>query len=497
MTVTTRRRPARAKSAQAHAPSLADLADPLYVTPGQPTGRNVALGYDAADNWTGRRKQPVVTIATEDDILPQPKRDKMGAAGQDLARNFALTAWMIRRHLDYVAAFELHATHEDRTLGDELEGLVAEWSEPESFDRSGRHDRDRYVRLAEARAVIDGDFGTLRLADGTVQGMEADRIRNPHPAVNYPTTPDQYGNRWQNGVYCDEAGKALAYQIHRRRAWRFEPEAVVPAADMHLHGYFERYEQARGISPLASALAPFRDCYEAIDLALAKAKVSQLFAMAILRDADSAAGELTKTGKKKYDVDFGKGPVLLDLEPGEDAKFLGENSPSPAFKEFLQTVLIIGLKALDIPYSFYDESHTNFFGSRGAWLHYERAARSKRANVLRLLNRWKEWRLVTAIARREWIPPAGYTLAQLLKPLQFVPVGMPWWKPTEELRGDLDAIGAGLSNPERVARERNGGDVYENLRITARVTEFAKGLGLPVNYGTAAQQTINVQTAQE
>jgi len=31
------------------------------------------------------------------------------------------------------------------------------------------------------------------------------------------------------------------------------------------------------------------------------------------------------------------------------------------------------LKALDIPYSFYDESHTNYSGSRGAWLHAEGA----------------------------------------------------------------------------------------------------------------------------
>lgn len=482
MTTASRR---RSRQAQPIAPpvDLAELGRPTYAAAGLEPATSFSAYYDAAEDWTGRRRNPTVSHADEDAILPGPKRDRMTAAGRDLARNFTLTAWMIRRHLDYCATFELHATHEDQALGDDLAAAFAEWSTAERFDRAGRHDLARYLRLAEARAVVDGDFLTVRLADGTVQGIEADRIRTPAATDYRQDMPAGY--KWQNGILCDLANKAEAYHVCRRGRWRFEPEAIIPADFAHLHGYFERYEQARGVSPLAGALANFRDCQESIDLALAKAKVSQLFALAIKRNADAAPAPIASTGtgkKKKYDVDFGRGPVLLDLEPGDDAAFLGENTPSASFRDFLQTVLIIALKALDIPYSFYDESHTNFFGSRGAWLHYERAALAKRRALLGLVNRWKLWRLVAAIAAREWTPPAGYTLADLAGPLQFVPAGMPWWKPTEELKGDLDAIGAGLNNPERVARERQGGDVYENLKITARVIAFAKELGVPVSF---------------
>lgn len=490
----TRRR--RQSSPAAAPPNLAALTVPVIAAAGFEPAEQLAAFYDAAEDWTGRRRPPTVTHQDEDAVLPLVKRDRMTAAGRDLARNFTLTAWMIRRHLDYCATFELHATHDDQALGDDLAAAFAEWSKPAAFDRAGRHDLARYLRLAESRAVVDGDFLTVRLDDGTIQGIEADRIRNP--AANTPAAQNlAAGMKWQNGVLCDQANKAAAYQIHRRGKYRFEPETIVPAEFAHLHAYYERYEQARGVSPLAGALANFRDCQESIDLALAKAKVSQLFALAIKRNADTAPAALTSTSagagkKKKYDIDFGRGPVLLDLEPGDEAGFLGENSPSTSFREFLQTVLIIALKALDIPYSFYDESHTNFFGSRGAWLHYERAALAKRRALLQLLDAWKFWRLETAIVRKEWTPPRAYTMAELIGPLQYVPAGMPWWKPTEELKGDLDAIGAGLNNPERVARERQGGDVYENLKITARVIDYAKQLGVPVSFAPAVAPILTV-----
>ncbi len=41
---------------------------------------------------------------------------------------------------------------------------------------------------------------------------------------------------------------------------------------------------------------------------------------------------------------------------------------------------MIAFKALDIPYTFFDESHTNFSGLRGSWLQYERAAIDKRSD---------------------------------------------------------------------------------------------------------------------
>ncbi len=55
---------------------------------------------------------------------------------------------------------------------------------------------------------------------------------------------------------------------------------------------------------------------------------------------------------------------------------------------------------------------------------------------------------------------------------------MPWWKPSEEIVGDLKGIGAGLTNPQRVTKERGTGDVFENIRQTIEVIKFARETGI-------------------
>ena len=157
----------------------------------------------------------------------------------------------------------------------------------------------------------------------------------------------------------------------------------LPASRMIHHAYFERFDQVRGISPLAAAINSFRDVYEGIDYALAKMKVEQLFALVFYRDANDTVAPLTEGSSEAngYSVNFGKGPVQLDLDPGDKAEFLKTDNPGSNTREFIQVVLSIAMKSLDLPYNFADESFTNFFGSRAAWLAYDRACISKRADI--------------------------------------------------------------------------------------------------------------------
>ena len=59
--------------------------------------------------------------------------------------------------------------------------------------------------------------------------------------------------------------------------------------------------------------------YEGIDYALAKMKVEQLFALVFYRDANDTVAPLTEGSSEAngYSVNFGKGPVQLDLDPGD------------------------------------------------------------------------------------------------------------------------------------------------------------------------------------
>lgn len=418
--------------------------------------------YDAVSS-TGKRKSPSVDRRSEDSILNTASRSKLQASSNDLHRNYALAAWALRRHLDYVASFGFQCQSPDKEFNSEVERLMEDWGT--RADIAGRHRIGKLIRLNEARATLDGDAGWLLIdqEDGRLQGIESDRIRNPDDA-----TAGKSGN-WVHGVRVDKAGKALGYALHSRVENGFAFERVIPAQNLVMRGYFDRYDQVRGISPLAAAVNTLRDTYENIDYALAKAKISQLLGFKVTRDGTGQFAPTAEEGDG-YKIDFGRGPVFLDMNPGEDASFLNANTPTNEFQQFMQAAIMLSLKALDIPYSFFDESHTNFFGSRGAWLHYERAARNKREDNQACLDRVTRW-LFTLWIRDGKLPSS---VDPSRKFWSWIPRGMPWWKPTEEIAGTLAAIGAGLDHPQRACEEADRGDVFENIDKTAEVMKYAQ-----------------------
>ena len=438
------------------------------------------LTYDAADSTKNRRKDIGPNSRSEDQILDSAKRARMQANAADISRNFAIVSWMVRRHLDYVASFQFHARTDDKAFNDLLEAKVRQWALPYNFDAAGRHSMQRYLRLLEAQAVLKGDVGTLKLASGYVQGIESDRIRNTSGQTS------EAGGQWIHGVKVNDAGRAIAFNLCKRQpygGWQFE--RTVSASNLILHGYFDRFDQVRGISPLAPALNTSRDVYENFGYALAKAKVEQLFAMMITRQALDAAGDVENTGEEgtersKYNVDFGGGPILLDMDPGDTAQFLNSQNPSANFQAFTNAMLMVCLKALDIPYSFYDEGHTNFFGSRGAWMHYERSCGPKRDSLMEHLRRLTVWRLGLMLLDGELQLPRGMTsLADVA--WEWVPTGMPWWDPAKEIRGNLMAIAAALDTPQRICKESGTGDWFDNVDEIAKALQYAQDKLAPLN----------------
>ena len=444
--------------------------------------------YDAVES-RGRRRSPGVNHHSEDGILTRPKRSRLQANTRDLMRNFSIAAWAVRRHLDYVATFEFDAQNSDRGLNRELTDFFWQVAAPaQRFDVAGRMSWSNGIRMLERQAVTGGDVGFMLLNDGSVQGIETDRVRDPDKADKAT------GGRWVQGVKINDAGRHLAYAIHTRKGNGFEFARTVPAGNMVWHGYYDRFggDQVRGVSPIVSALNPLRDVYENFDYALARSKVDQLFGLKFTRNADKSAGELMpgsgetytdaegQTRSKPYEVNFGLGPVVLDLDPGDDAAFLSSQNPSSQFQDYMALSIAVALKALDIPFSFFDESHTNFFGSRGAWLHYERACEAKREPLQDAQDRLFIRRLMVAIRDGEFELPRGKTIGDLR--WGFVPRGVPWWKPSEEVRGDREAVLGGFENPESICRKRGTPDPYENIDRTAAVLEYARSKGVTLDY---------------
>lgn len=456
-----------------------------------PLKRVFGFRYDAVLP-KNRRQAPDGILRSEDtELMPQERRQLLSGS-RNIYRNFALAAWMIRRHLDYVSAFSFQAKTGNDALDERLEELIAWWSRPENCDIAGRHSLPRLTRMAEARRTIDGDVFLLKVADGRIQAIEGDRIRTPAGGV-----PDTVSaSDFVHGVKVDASGAATAYCVCQRgpsgdmqpgNSANFVFERVLPATNVYHHAYFDRFDQVRGISPLAAAINTLRDTYEGFDYALAKMKVSQLFGLVFYRGDPNAAGDITAASDGAgYEVDFHKGPVQLDLDPGDRAEFLESKNPSTEFQSFSQTMISVALKALDLPYSFYAENFTNYSGARQALLQYEQAAEIKRSDVRQMLDVLTEWRFGLFLA--DGLLP-GVDASELR--WEWVPKGLPWIDPLKEVQANIAAISSGLYSRTRALKEQ-GIDFYEVADEIAAENEYLSQLGLPTNVQPSNAQIVEV-----
>src|SRR6185312_12911402 len=249
------------------------------------------VGYDAVHH-VGKRATPLSRVLSEDQELRQLPRRQLITSVRDLNRNFAIAAWMIRSHLNYVSTFSFRSKTGDTGLDREIQEFFRWYSLPSNCDPSGRHSLPRLVRMWEEQRTVCGDVLINRLADGRIQTIEGDRVQSMGTPFADLKIEDP---RWViNGVWVNTNGRAIGYMVHKRPPWwtGLLFDRMVPARFADLFGYFTRYDQVRGISPVSSAVNTLRDTYEGFDYALVKAKISQFFAMLITRQRSEQLGEV-------------------------------------------------------------------------------------------------------------------------------------------------------------------------------------------------------------
>lgn len=452
-------------------------------------------GYDAADD-RGRRRSPVTVTYSEDTIATQRVRRILQASAQDLARNFAIARWAIQKHLDYVTSFSFQAKTDDVAFNRELEAFIEFRSTPGQFDVAGRHAMRRAIRLAEATRVVGGDCllvkilkpGPTGIAAQRIQFVEPDRVRNPDEWT--PSDPT-----WVNGVQINNDGGTLAYGIHNRIGSNFTFARKIPARNAFLHAWYDRFDQVRGISPIAAALNWFRDVYEGFEYTLARTKIEQLFGLQIYRNAsesfapvtaqDSNGSEETDSDAQPagYSIDFQKGPFLLDMDAGDKAEVLNGGNPAGSTVDFLKLMIHVALRSLDIPYSFFDESFTNFYGSRGGLIQYLKSCENKIGDIQECLNWWTNWVIGMAVADGTIRLPAGMNYEDIY--YEHVPAGVPWWDPAKEARGQAMGVAMGVTSPQRVCREL-GTDFETNIDEIAKAMAYAKERGVDLKYADSS-----------
>jgi capsid protein len=472
----------------------------------------IANGYDATED-RGRRRAPITRTMHEDHHAEERHRRILSASTRDLARNYAITAWAIRKHLDYIADFSFQATTPDA----DYNKYVGQWWKAQSsrhaFDVASRHPHRRAIRLAEAGKCVDGDHWWLKLAPpkgnplrGKRQLIEGDRVDMPRGGLPKNSKPED----WLNGVRVDrETGRALAVGVCRRVGKsRKELQRIVSARNINQHAAYEfRVDQVRGLSAINSALNWFRDTYEGFEYALAKMKISQLFGLQITQqsgDGSTFAGPRVNeedadgdgTADSAPRIDLKRGIFVYEGEPGEEVKVVEGKTPAAETVDFLKLMIHIALKALDIPFSFFDESFTNFYGSRGGLIQYLHSCHNKVLDLQDFLDDDFRWRAGLAVEDGELELPSGKEFSYLTH--EFVPGGVPWWDPAKEARGQAMSIAMGQTSPQRVCRE-TGTDFYQNILDIEEALKFAGDHNVALHFAdsTAFRPEIAVTSDAE
>lgn len=455
--------------------------------------------YDALNPKGRRRRSTQTRVTPEDHTLTEARRDRLDSNALDVWRNMSLLEWMIRRTLDYCCLWDFQPAMKDDGINRALRDLMARDCLAANLDYVGRMDWDDHRRVAEALKILTGDMFHVPLRERRLQAIEGSYCRSPLDRT--------LGDRWKNGALLNRRGRVRKWNFREHNLFDIAHpyrDRQVSARNVWQHIQYEgRLNQIRGLAPIASILNECRDIYETFDYARAKVKLDQIFGLAIFHekdDEDESAdivdsdgneveeGSEEDTSKPEF-YDFGGGPVVMDRTIGEDVKMFTSNNPSNNTQEFLKLCIQVALKALDLPYNFFDEAHTNFFGSRAAWNLYERSCWARRQTQLRLHHRMTRWRLF------QWtLPESVGGTGELLLPksmsindirYQWVPRGLPWWKPAEELETNLKAVAAGLKTMQRVCNENDLGLYSDNLEQLRREQNDALEHGFVMQFNPA------------
>lgn len=474
------------------------LAPAMLVSSGStfdaPQASPAALKYDAIEE-TSRRTLPARETRSEDRILTIDKRDRLNSVSRNIRRNNLIGAWMIRKHQDFVSDVTIRVGGKDDGLKRTLDELVARRTGRNSFDVAGRFGLQAFVRIMEGGRTLEGDFGVQFLKSLHVQGIEADCIRDPRDA-------SIFDENWHNGVRIDpRGGRHREYAIHHRnRHGGFEFDKRIKAANFWLHGYFDRVNQVRGVTPLSTAINALGYIYDLREFVHAKARLAALLgfkftkALADGEDEDEqGVGPTTYLTDEELDaateatakarIRFEDGIASINLEAGEDVAIIESQTPPTELLNFLRFDVMLCMLSLDLPFNWLDPSQSNFFGGKGALQLYERSARHKQAGNIEFVRHWLNWTIREEIIAGRLALPSGRTIADL--PIEVTCKGVPWWDKQKELTGDLIGISAGIDNPQDVAQAHDR-DFYENVDQTAAALEYARDklepLGMRLNF---------------
>jgi lambda family phage portal protein len=438
------------------------------------TFESLRADYQAAKSHRYRRRRTGVSPAgsgadyhyrSEGDYL------RMMEYARDMDRNDVIVGQTIDRAVVNTIqdGFALDTRTGDEGLDRDLAALWSDWSsDPEQCDIAGELAFADMERLAFRQMIVDGDVLALPQRSGSLQMVEAHRLR----------TPSNTKRNVVHGVLLDDVRRRLEYWLTKddidpmKSLARVSDTKSYPARDdqgyrMVFHMYHpRRVSQTRGVT----ALAPIFDVtgmFEDINFSkMIQQQVVSCFVVFRERelgfnlDVDVPRGErstMTLADATTRTVEGLAPGMEIPGLPGEKLRMDSPNVPNPEFFPHVKLMLtLIGVNlGLPLAVVLLDPSETNFSGWRGA---IDQARLGFRTNQRALIRRfhaqvykWKvrQWAKLDPALRR-----VGEKDGVNLFEHRFNPPSWPYIEPLKDAAADLLRIRNTLISQRRRCGER-------------------------------------------
>lgn len=376
----------------------------------------------------------------------------------------------------------------DAGLDAELKARFTEWeSSPSACHSEAEHDFRELARLALRSSLVDGDTFHLGLRGGSLQAIEAHRVRTPRNTrrnVIHGVLVDRMARRMQIWVTKEDLDPMRSlnrvsdirqFDVRDDDGYRQVFQTYLP----------QRSSQRRGVT----VFAPIMDTvgiHDDVQFAtLVKQQMSSI--IAILRETpEGAFGESTPIGETSeestYEVRSLSGVnagLEITSDPGEKLSAFSPDIPGPSYFEHSYLLLSLIAVNLDMPVQvmLLDPTKTNFSGWRGAIDQARMRMRWLQRGFISRFHRpvyeWKvrQWMATDSTIERMMARPGVNPLAH-----RWNAPGWPYIEPLKDATADVYQLANTLNSERRVqaARGRDWDDIYhEAIQDRAAAIRYA------------------------
>ena len=437
---------------------------------------------------------------------------------RDYYRNSDIVGQGVRRLVANVVqeGFGLDVTTSSTDLNEHLKGKWQEWaSNPDQCHSERELTFQQMERLCLSTVIVDGDVISLQLQEGSLQWIEAHRLRTPtgtnRNVVHGVLVDDITKERKEYWITKEDVGLApvkLVREIKRMPARDDDGERFVN----HISDT-TRCSQTRGVS----CLAPVTDTVGMHDdlqfATLVKAQMAALITIFRERElgyqsvADAATGDIdTETvGSYVKTIEGISAGLEFGGAPGEKLKGFSPEIPSETFVEHAMLILTFIAINLDLPVAvlLLDPSETNFSGWRGA----VDQARLR----FRQIQRWYSdafhtptyrWKVLQWIDEDPVVKQAFASGIDVFSHAWHRP-GWPYIEPLKDAQADALQQEELLTSPRRIqaARGRDWEEVYHEIiedntnLITAAAAAATRlqGQGIDIEWRDVLNPTVKME----